>query len=83
MHHSGVATFIKLSRVKEEVLFDSVTLTKLDEGFQVVDLKRRNSWVIGWQEILSKVRSKFKAKHCFDMHGIIILLCTGHKNLIL
>ena len=64
MHHSGVATFIKLSRVKEEVLFDSVTLTKFDEGFQVVDLKRRNSTVIGWQEILSKVSEK----HCFDTY---------------
>ena len=77
MHHSAVAPFIKLSRVKEEVLFDSVTLTELDEGFQVVDLKTKNSVVIGWQEILSKVKAKFKAKHCFDTK--LNILWKKHK----
>ena len=41
LHHAGVTSFIKLSRVKEEVLFDSVTLAEFDESFQVVNLKGR------------------------------------------
>ena len=38
-HEASVATFIKLSRVKEEILLYSVALTEFDEGFQVVNLK--------------------------------------------